>query len=415
MDEFFLIDLQMMSGKNYIKLSELNRVIADSIEASFDQSYFWVVCEVADVKNYPDRFYCFMSLVEKENQKLIAKSEAVIWRNTYHIIQKFERETNTKFASGLQLLLQLSVTYHVQFGLKLVVHEIDSSFTLGNIELEKTKILNKLVSQHASLVQFDGENYMTLNKRYGIPTIIKSIALITAPDSDGQRDFKHELEHNVDGIVYQVHEFLTQIQGNDAHVSIIAQLEKIKLSKTSFDVVVIARGGGSTTDLSSFDTLELALAAAAFPIPILSGIGHERNISILDLLVNRSLKTPTKVASFINDHNAIFKSEITDLRNELRYYAQQLLISKTDDVIRAKDKLKQHATRLIEKQQQKLEKAKLIIDLVSPAKILARGFAIIKHQGKIVRNADSINTNDLLEIEFLKETVQTEVKTKIKK
>lgn len=404
-----------MSISNYIKLSELNTIIADNIEASFDQHYFWVVCELADVKKYPDRFYCFMSLVEKENQKLLAKSEAVIWRNTYHIIQNFERETNTKFASGMQLLLQLRVSYHVQYGLKLVVHDIDSSFTLGNIELEKTKTLQKLLTNHPNLIQQDGEDFYTLNKSQIIPRVIKNIALITAPDSDGQRDFKHELFLNQFGMHYVITEFLTQIQGNDAHISICKQLENIQKSGVTFDVVVIARGGGSTSDLATFDTYELGLAAASFPIPIFAGIGHERNVSILDLLVSKTLKTPTKVAAHINDHNGIFYHEISDIRNEISYYAQQLIHSKNQELRLLKDRFIHYGEKLIEKQKQKIAQAKLITDLVSPSKILARGFSIIRYEGKIISNAQRIQVSDIIEVEFLNEKIETEVKTKIKK
>jgi exodeoxyribonuclease VII large subunit len=404
-----------MLHKNIIKLSELNTVISDCIEASFDEAYFWVVAEITDVKNYADRFYCFLSLVEKENQKLIAKSDAVIWRNSYHIIQKFERETKTKFASGLQLLLQIGVTYHVQYGLRLVIHDIDSSFTLGNIELEKTRILNELLVNHPDIVSFDGEVYDTINKRLSLEKVIKKIALITAPDSDGQRDFIHELNNSAKHFKYQITEYLTQIQGNQAHVSIIEQLKKIESSNIEFDAVVIARGGGSQTDLSAFDHFDLALRCASFATPILTGIGHERNVCMIDLLSYKSLKTPTKAAAFINEHNSIFASEISDLRNEISYYAHQLFISQQQEINQAKDKIVSATKSIFEKKKNELLRAKLITELVSPNKILARGFTIIRSQGNILRDAGLVNVNDNLEIEFLNELVSTKVESKKKK
>jgi exodeoxyribonuclease VII large subunit len=404
-----------MAHKNIIKLSELNTVISDCIEASFDEAYFWVIAEISDVKNYSDRFYCFLSLIEKENQKLIAKSEAVIWRNSYHIIQKFEHETNKKFASGLQLLLQISVTYHVQFGLRLVVHNIDSSFTLGNIELEKTRILNELITEHSDVISFDGVDYHTYNKSLHVEPVIKNIALITAPDSDGQRDFLHEIRNSKINFNYEIHEFLTQMQGNQAHNSIIEQLKIIKENVIAFDIVVIARGGGSQTDLNAFDHFDLALHTASYSIPIFAGIGHERNISILDMMCYKSLKTPTKVAAYINEHNTIFASEIIDLGNEINYHSKQLLFSHHEQLTKLNDKINIAAKNLLVRQKNEIEKAKLITELVSPNKILARGFTIIRKNGKIVSNADSININDNLEIEFMNDYITSKTLSKKKK
>jgi exodeoxyribonuclease VII large subunit len=286
---------------------------------------------------------------------------------------------------------------------------------LGNIELEKTKTLNALTSYFPDYIQFDGSNYITHNKRLSIPTVIKNIALITAPNSDGQRDFQHELHNDASNFIFHVDEYLCQIQGNNAHSSILEQLDLIEKSTQKYDVVVIVRGGGSQTDLSSFDTYELALRTATYRTPILAGIGHERNVSILDLMCNSSLKTPTKVAAFICEHNQIFAAEINDLQNEILFYSNQLLVNCKDDLKRIGQKIIDTTASTIKNEHHKLEKASLIANLLSPNNVLARGYSIIRKDGNIITNSKNVVITDSIEIEFMNEKLVAIVTEKTNK
>ena len=213
-----------------------------------------------------------------------------------------------------------------------------------------------------------------------MPIVFQRIALITAPDSDGQRDFKKVVCHNKYGFAFSVTEFLTRVQGDAASGLIIAQLQKIEAEKDKFDIVVIVRGGGSDTDFKSFNDFELAKAVGNFPVPVLTGIGHDRNTSITDL-VARQLRTPTEVGSYIVDHNLNFDREVEELK--LRLYRR---VDSTVD--RAKNNLESYRQRIIN---------------LSPVTILKKGFAIVTINGKIVTDPEKIPDNSEIKT-ILKET-----------
>ena len=224
-----------------------------------------------------------------------------------------------------------------------------------------------------------------------MPTLIQKIALITAPNSDGQRDFKKEIENNKHEYAFSIQEYLTQIQGDTAHTLILQQLNLIEQEKENFDVVVIVRGGGSQTDFKPFDDYELSKYVASFPIPILTGIGHDRNTSIVDLMCLQH-KTPTKVATFIIDHNFTFEVEILDLKERVAVQVKNLIENAKED----------------------LEEMKRLVRSFSPATILNRGFAIITINGKIVTDPRDIKLaaemQTLLRDEIIHSTVTKKTK-----
>jgi exodeoxyribonuclease VII large subunit len=374
-----------------IKLSELLDQIQDTIQTRFDGEVYWVSVQITNVtKKVADR-RCYLTLEEYENGKKAAEIRAVFWANYYNEIEKFEKITKQIFKNGIEIICKVKVRYHKIYGLNLDIMQIDLAHSLGTLELEKQKTLERLVSDNPTMVKlFDGI-YKTYNNRLQPPQVIENIALITAPNSDGQRDFLQEIFKNKHGYTYKVKEFLTTIQGDNAHILILKQLKLIETIKDQFDVVAIVRGGGSQTDFKPFDDYELSKCVACFPIPIYTGIGHDRNQSIVDLMA-REQKTPTKVASLFVDHNFEFENELIDLKaNLLKLVAEQINDAKEE-----------------------LDNAKRIVKLASPQAILNRGFAIITSNNKIVTDPSSIKEDSELQTLLRDETIYSTVTKKVK-
>jgi exodeoxyribonuclease VII large subunit len=269
--------------------------------------------------------------------------------------------------------------------------QIDVAHTLGILELERQRTLEKLLKENPGTIQlFDGV-YKTYNNRLQLPLVIENIALITAPNSDGQRDFLQEIKRNKHEYTFTVTEFTTTIQGDTAHKLILEQLKLIETSKQKFDVVAIVRGGGSQTDFRPFDDYELSKYVANFSIPIFTGIGHDRNQSIVDLMA-REQKTPTKVASLFIEHNFEFENLLIDLKARLANAAKEEL----------------------ENAKEELNQAKRIVKLSSPQAILNRGFAIIMSNNKIIVDPKTIQENTELQTILKDEVIHSTVTKKTK-
>lgn len=389
----------MLFTPEYITLSELAQEIKDVLDENFGDHTYWVIAEISDIRNYPDRNYCFLSLIEKNNEGL-SKLDAAIWQWSYHIIANFEKQTKIKFDKNLKLLFNLKVSFHKQYGLRLNITDIDASYTLGQIEKERQETLDRLVKENPETIQLVDGNWFTLNKRLQLPRVIQNIALITAPDSDGEKDFKHELANNPFAYKFNVIDFLTQIQGQGAEKMVMQKLQEIKESQQKFDIVVIVRGGGSQLDFGSFDTYALAKAVAQFETPIITGIGHERNISISDLMSHTSVKTPTKAASFIIEHNRVFEMQIEDLKNIIFNNAESLLHEAGNDLNNIMNDLRLKTAFFIEKQNNELEKKAIAIKHLNPVNILSRGFAIVSSNNKIITNPDELSQGQSISVKL---------------
>lgn len=374
-----------------IRLSEFISEIEDCIAATFYGDTFWITTEISDVNKKPDKRWCYLKLIEKEGKTVTAEIGAVFWTAGYAFIEKFEKETKQIFKDGLEITCRVKVTFHKRWGLKLEVVEIDYAYTLGKLEAERQETLERLVKENPEHVKLVGEQYYTFNKSLPLPIVVQRIALITAMESDGQRDFKQELGNNPYGYAFQVDEFTTQIQGDKAHEFIIGKLLLIEAQKEKYDVVAIVRGGGSQLDLKAFDNYDLAQTVASFPIPILTGIGHDRNTSIVDLMA-RQEKTPTKVANVLIQRNFQYEQRIMELKDRMLYSVDGLFTQ-------AKNNLKE---------------IKRFVKASNPLTILKKGFAIVKMEGVIITNPTDIAIGSNIDIQFDKETIVSTV-TKKKK
>jgi len=377
-----------------LKLSELVNEIDETLQDRFAGETFWITAEITDVKKQPDKRWCFLKFIEKEGKIITTEIKGVFWSNAFANIEKFEKLSGQTFASGLEITCNVRVRFHKRFGIDLEVLEIDHSYALGKLEQERQLTLDRLVKENPSFIRLVDGQYFTRNQSLELPLVLQRIALVTAPDSDGQRDFKQEIGKNQYGYAFSVTEFLTQIQGDNSSQLIIQKLKQIEASKENFDVVAIVRGGGSQTDFKPFDDYELSKYVASFPIPIFTGIGHDRNTSIVDLMA-RQHKTPTKVASSIVEHNFNFESEIIEL----------------------KDRLLDSAESIMEKAKDKLLQIKRTVKAYSPATILNKGYAIITSNDQIVTDPKNIKTDSeiktLLKNELIHSTVTKKSKNEL--
>ena len=384
-----------------IRLSDLAFTLEAVVDEAFGQKAVWVVAETSDIKNYPDRGYCFLTLVEREsNRETVAKLEACIWRRNYHTVSHFEQETGVAFARNIQLLLLVSVGFSPVYGLRLEILKIDPSYTLGNLERERQAVLDTLVQNRPDLVWIEAGQYITANQLLPRPTVIQRLALITAPNSDGWRDFRHELTQNSFGYAFIVDEFLTQVQGQGAERAICGQLERIRSSGIAYDAVIIVRGGGSQLDFGSFDTYLMGETVAGFDIPILAGIGHERNVSITDLLCHQSVKTPTKAAVFLIEHNRQFEETCLLLRDRLRTAAREALLSARENLDRETERLRfVSQTYLRDRHTDLMEKAVTLRHL-DPTNVLRRGYALLLRNGRILTQTADVHAGETLQVQM---------------
>lgn len=393
-----------------IRLSDLAFTLEAVVDEAFGQKAVWVVAETSDIKNYPDRGYCFLTLVERESgRETVAKLDACIWRRNYHTIGNFEQETGVAFARNIQLLLLVSVGFSPVYGLRLEILKIDPAYTVGNLERERQAVLDALVKNRPDLVWLEAGHYITANQLLPRPTVMQRLALITAPNSDGWRDFRHELAQNPFGYDFVVDEFLTQVQGQGAERAICGQLTRIQTSGVAYDAVIIVRGGGSQLDFGSFDTYLMGETVAGFAIPILAGIGHERNVSITDLLCHQSVKTPTKAAAFLIEHNRQFEEICLQLRDRLRIVAREALQAAREDLDRETERLRFVSQNYFRDRHTDLSGKAVTLRHLDPSNILRRGYALLLRNGQILTQTTDVQFGETLQVQLRDGTINIKV------
>lgn len=276
-----------------LSLFDLNVLVRRSLAQCLPDTY-WVKAELSDVRSNSTG-HCYLEFVQKDprGHGLIAKARGMIWNNVYRLLKPyFEETTGQPFAAGIQVLVQVSVDFHELYGYSLTVCDIDPAYTLGELALRRQEILRQLKS----------EGVLTLNKELPLPALPQRIAVISSATAAGYGDFSHQLIHNPYGFYFYTELFPALMQGDRVEASILQAFEQILQRSSEFDVVVIIRGGGATSDLSGFDTYELATHCAQFPLPVITGIGHERDDTVLDMVSHTRVKTPTAAAEFLINH-----------------------------------------------------------------------------------------------------------------
>ena len=309
-----------------LTLFELNQQIKEAICDAIPGAV-WVTAEISELKENRNG-HCYLELVEKRGDEIVARARATIWSYTYRILKPyFETTTGQFFSCDLKVLVKASVEFHPCYGLSLNIKDIDPAYTMGDMMLNRREIIERL--KH--------EGIFGMNKELELPLVPQNIAVISSGTAAGYQDFINQLEMNSQGFKFYTHLFEAYMQGAGTVPSIISALEQIFKYDAFFDVVVVIRGGGATADLSSFDNYNLAFHITQFPLPVITGIGHEKDDTIIDLVAHTRLKTPTAVAEFLINGAGRFYEQLTGLeevvtercRKILEYKKEQLEITAT--------------------------------------------------------------------------------------
>lgn len=280
----------MISNNSQLSLLELNCILKEGIQGIF-QGGVWVIAEISDL-SVNQNGHCYLELIEKaeDTANIKARAKATIWSFTFRILRPyFESVTRTRFSSGIKVLIFVSVEFHEIYGLSLNVKDIDPSYTVGDLARQKQQIISRLTE----------EGVIDMNKGLELPVICRNIAVISSETAAGYGDFTKQLKHNSRGFKFKITLFQAYMQGEGTERSVVEALEKIFANHQQFDLVVIIRGGGSQAELNYFNNYNIAFHISQFPIPVFTGIGHDRDQTIVDLVAHTSLKTPTAVAEHI--------------------------------------------------------------------------------------------------------------------
>ncbi|BES62371.1 exodeoxyribonuclease VII large subunit [Dysgonomonas capnocytophagoides] len=406
-----------------LSLYELNNLVRGVIADTFSQR-FWIRAEMSDVRCNQNG-HCYLEFIEKDsnNKTIIAKARGSIWSNVFRMLKAyFESETGQAFASGLKVLVQVSIEFHELYGYSLNVHDIDPSYTLGDQAKNRTLIIKQL----------EEEGVLDLNKELPLAKIANRIAVISSPTAAGYEDFCNQLTNNKDGFIFYNKLFPAIMQGDRTEQSIIAALDRIYENIDKFDAVVIIRGGGATSDLSSFDSYLLAANCAQFPLPIITGIGHERDDTVLDIVAHTRAKTPTAVAEFLIKHIYESASELIDIQDSIIFETNKRLIEeatilntlvtkysyiikdRTKDQLNKLDiiseKIKNAAIRVLQDQKHILESKEQYIEHNSPENILKKGYTLTLSGKKIIKSKAGVKKGDNIVTRFADGEVESLVK-----
>jgi exodeoxyribonuclease VII large subunit len=387
-----------MAKHPYIRLVELNsfvkKLIADNTQPQ------WITAEISEVNEHYSG-HCYVELVEKDeaDDRIIAKAKAVIWSFTYRMIKPyFETSTQERLTAGMKVLIKVEVNFHEAYGYSLVIKDIDPQYTLGDIARKRALIIQRLYE----------EGVMDLNKEIPLPKLVQRIAVISSPGAAGYTDFCNQLLTNAYGYVFYHRLFAANMQGVETETSIIQALELVYEQKEAYDVVVIIRGGGATSDLSWFDNYNIAYHCTQFPLPILSGIGHDKDVSVVDMVAHTSLKTPTAVAQYLIDCMQQTEIDLLNIQERIITYSAQLLENKQQlllmltlqvpNALRRRmeqahylltykvQQIKSTSKHFLTQKEYTLDKQQQYVQLVSPTRIFEKGYTLTLKNGKPIIN-----------------------------
>lgn len=380
-------------------LSELCQAIEQVLQFELGDTY-WVRAEIASLT---ERGHCYMELVEKaKNNTVAAKVRATCWQQVYHLLSAyFATETGQTLSVGMQVLLQVEVSFHSVYGLSLNVVGIDPTFTLGDLARQRQLTIQRL--------QEDG--VIDLQRALTIPSLPRRIAVISAADAAGYGDFCHQLLSNSSGFLFRTQLFPAVMQGDQSPASIIAALEQIAYQVEQYDVVVIVRGGGATTDLRNFDDYSLAFHCANFPLPIIAGIGHTRDVSVVDMVVHTSVKTPTAAAEWLITAMQEQADRLAELQLRLQRIAQHAIRKQQNQLDNLWQSLRFATQRRLHRQRAQLELWAKTIALHSPERIYRMGYTLTTVNGKIVRSIHDVQAGEQLLTHTADGVIQSEVKS----
>lgn len=364
-------------------LYALNSAVSFSLQEAFPQPV-WVSAEIVSL-NENRTGHCYLELIEKEiDGGIIAKAKATIWASLYRQMKPyFLQVTGTPLAAGMTVALQVEVVYHPNYGLSLNVVDINPEFTVGNRLLQRNQVIQRLHNEGV----FDN------NKELALPTLVKRLAVVSAQTAAGYGDFMKELTQNPWGFSFEVTLFPALVQGDMAEASMVRALQEIAARAHEFDAVVMIRGGGAVTDLACFDGYALAYAVTQLMLPVVAGIGHDRDVSVLDMVAAVSLKTPTAVAQFFVQRMAEAYQRVCAVQDRLRMGVERLLQRQTQRLQAVEAMLPMCVHRLLERKEHRLLLMERTIELLSPQNVLKKGYTMTLKNG-VVTSLDDVLPGD---------------------
>ena len=430
---------------NHLSLYELNSLVRDVISMLLPDSY-WVEAELSEAREGYGG-HCYMELIEKDEHSNtpIAKAHASCWRNRWMLLKpQFERVTGQRIHAGMKVLLKVHAQFHENYGFSWIVDDIDPTYTMGDMARKRMEIIQTLKE----------EGVFDLQKELKLPMFCQRIAVISSATAAGYGDFCNQLADNGYGLQFTTALFAATMQGEGVEQSVISALNRINEEWENWDCVVIIRGGGATSDLSGFDTLALAENVANFPLPIITGIGHERDESVLDMISFQRVKTPTAAAAFLVDHLTEVYARVEDAQEAIVNYVKRRLqvermkferlstqiptlfslvkVRQSNRLDQLLNRLKVKAeripadglhrlemleARLKEPVARKLERELHRIDMLSqraiaqdPERLLSRGYSITLKDGKSIKDASQLKAGDEIETRFAKGVAKAVVK-----
>lgn len=414
-------------SQQVLSLFELNRFVKQALHNHLLDTY-WVQAELSDVRSNSSG-HCYLEFVQKDTggNHLIAKARGTIWSNIFKMLKPyFEQETGQQFASGIKVLVQVSVEFHELYGYSLTVLDIDPTYTLGDMARRRREIILRL----------EEEGVLTMNKELDMPLAPQRIAVISSATAAGYGDFCDQLKNNPSGLSFQTKLFPAVMQGERVEESIISALESVYQELDEWDVVVLIRGGGATSDLSGFDTYNLAANCAQFPLPIVTGIGHERDETVLDIVAHTRVKTPTAAAEYLigrlyetalklEDHASRVVNKVEERLNwehtrlnrlseripmnvrmclQAGHYAMKGIQHRIDVALQERLLKEKHRLQLLEHQ----------VRTASPEHLLKRGYSITLLDGRAVTDISMLKEGDVVTTRYAKGESQSVI-MKIKK
>ena len=375
----------MNSVEKPFSLYSLNSLVREAVSNAMPQRY-WVTGELSEVRETAVG-HCYIELVQRDESTndMVAKARGTIWSRIYSLLRPyFLEQTGQPFAAGLKVLLQVTVNFHELYGYTLDVCDIEPTYTLGDIARQRQLVIKRLTD----------EGVIGLNKELCIPRIPQRVAVISSPTAAGYGDFCDQLRNNRYGFVFYHCLYPSPMQGNGVEQGIIEALDRIAGNIDFWDVAVIIRGGGATSELNCFDTYDLANNCAQFPLPIITGIGHQRDESVLDIVAHTSAKTPTAAAELLIHAMLAAEHEISMIQGTVADAVRDRLSSEKHRMETLVRQLPVTTALYMQAHHHKLDLCKQSIDAASPEHILSLGYSITRINGKAVRSLDTLCVGD---------------------
>ena len=389
----------MERAKDFVSLYSLQNMIKAGVESAVP-SKLWVSAEIGEIKQHSSG-HCYISLIDHdENDGINAKAQAVIWSSAYRVIKPyFESSSGRELSVGMRILVKVQIQYAPLFGVNLVISDIDPAFTVGELEMLRIKIIERLRS----------EGMFGLNAQIMIPPIPKRLAVISSESAAGYRDFMEHLHKNEYGFRFYTELFSAPMQGDSAPAGIISAMGEVLENERGFDLLLVLRGGGAAMDLIAFDDYELALNIAQYPLPVITAIGHDHDHHIADMVAGVSVKTPTALADYIIDLLLQEDFQVSSLASRLALAMRNKYAEANSNLSVLMSKIRYTALNRLNVASSGVDMLEQRVKSNNPLNLLERGYTFILKDGVRILSAKSVSAGDKIEIVLKDGTIRAQV------